>query len=70
MAQNYEEKQELECPKSFIKYKNDCYYHSYEKGDLCLVKVNEATQNTLFADPLGKFSIEEYYRLFNGDRKV
>ena len=33
MAQNYEEKQELECPKSFIKYKNDCFYHSYEKGD-------------------------------------
>ena len=43
---------------------------SYEKGDLCLVKVNEATQNTLFADPIGKLSIEEYYRLFNGDRKV
>ena len=33
MAQNYEEKQELECPKSFIRYKDDCYYHSWEKGD-------------------------------------
>ena len=43
---------------------------SYNKGDLWLVKVNEATQNTLFADPMGKMSIDEYYRLFNGDRKV
>ena len=22
-----------DCPKSFIKYKNECYYHSFQKGD-------------------------------------
>ena len=42
----------------------------YSKGDMCLVKVHDATQNTLFASPIGKATIDEYYRLFNGNGKL
>ena len=33
MARNYMFRHDMECPKSFVRYKNDCYYHSYAKGD-------------------------------------
>ena len=33
MAKNYMFRHDMECPKSFVRYKNDCYYHSYAKGD-------------------------------------
>ena len=44
---------DMECPKSFIKYKNDCYYHSYARGDyntselLCAEKSSKAAIDIL-----------------------
>ena len=33
MTKNLNEPHESLCPSSFIYYKNQCYYHSFEKGD-------------------------------------
>lgn len=40
----------------------------YKRGDFVLVEVTDATQNTLFADPIGSMSIDDYFKHFNGDR--
>ena len=41
----------------------------YAKGDFVLVKVTEATQNSLISEPKELMSIQKYYELFNGNRK-
>ena len=33
MTKSLETHHEVLCPKSFIRYKTECYYHSWEKGD-------------------------------------
>ena len=33
MTKSLDTPHEILCPKSFIRYKTDCYYHSLEKGD-------------------------------------
>lgn len=33
MTKSLDTKHEVLCPKSFIRYKTDCFYHSMEKGD-------------------------------------
>ena len=42
---------------------------SYAKGDFVLVKITDATTNTLFCEPKEHMSIQKYYELFNGNRK-
>ena len=42
----------------------------YQKGDFVLCEVNDATQNTLFCDPIEHMTIDEYYKLFNGNRRA
>ena len=39
-------------------------------GDMCLVEVKDAYQNTLVCEPLGKMSVQDYFEKFGKDRKV
>ena len=39
-------------------------------GDMCLVEVKDAYQNTLVCSPLGKMSVQDYFERFGKDRKV
>ena len=42
----------------------------YKKGDMVLAEVKDASQNVLFCDPIELMTIEKYFDLFNGNRKV
>lgn len=42
----------------------------FKRGDFVLVEVTDATQNTLFANPIEPMSIDDYFKHFNGDRKT
>ena len=42
----------------------------YKKGDFVLCNVTDATQNTLFCEPIDHMSIDKYFELFNGNRKA
>ena len=36
----------------------------FKIGDMCLVEVKDAYQNTLVCDPIGKMSVQEYFNIF------
>ena len=40
----------------------------YQFGDFVLSKVTDASQNTLFCEPIKKMGISEYFEKFGGDR--
>jgi len=40
----------------------------YQKGEFVLVNVTNATQNALLCEPIERMSIENYFKLFNGNR--
>ena len=51
-------------------FENTAGSETYKTGDMCLVKVRDATQNTLLCEPIGRMTISDYYRTFNGDRRA
>ena len=41
---------------------------NYQFGDFVLSKVTDATQNTLFCEPIKKMEISEYFELYGQNR--
>lgn len=49
---------------------NGATTEEFKRGDFVLVEVADATQNTLFCNPIEHMSIDKYFDIFNGNRKI